>query len=221
MLSIANSSCPQWICTKLNYTTCATLHGYQIYANSNNCPTDFFCKISDFKTWSLTQPTSSTNSFPCTRQNYNGIDYNTLIKESNYFCGFRDSNQALLHGSHPKICYSEQDCLTVGGWTTECICGFDGNSYCSPDIGSNAFDEYWAQCNSQEGSTQDPKLSPVQKAYWDYYFNYYVQIISAPSCLKTLLWEFEILSDLAKYTQYSLSPILFYKSVMIVYIILI
>ena len=85
---------------------------------------------------------SSIASFNCIRENYDGYDYNTLKAQPDYFCGFRNPDDELAEGKHPKICNSNADCLTIGGWTTVCKCGFDGNYYCSAEIGSSAFDLY-------------------------------------------------------------------------------
>lgn len=197
LISIAQAKCPLWVCKDMNQTICTQLHGFQVFANIKHCPTDYFCKLSDFKVWSALESPSSTKSFNCTRQNYDAYDISSL-KGQYYFCGFRDLDDELAVGEHPKICDSDQDCLTVGGWTTACVCGFDGKSYCSADFGSSAFDEYWTKCE-QEGGSNNPIITAVERAYWEYYHDYYVYIISAPDCVKNLLWEFDILNDLDSY----------------------
>lgn len=205
IIAYVQADCPQWTCKNLNQTKCATLHGYQIYANILPCPRDYFCKLDAFTNWQVLEAPSSTNTFNCTRQNYGGVDIESLKKQSDFFCGFRDTTQELADGRHPKTCLSNKDCKTIGGWETECLCGLDGFKYCSAEIGSSAFDEYWEKCFEKQGSTHDPKITAVEKAYWDYYYNFYIEIVSAPSCVKSLLWEFSILDDLDGYRKSSFS----------------
>ena len=142
LFSYVEAFCPEWVCKDLNETICTTLRGYQIYANTNGCPRDLFCKLSDFENWYILQSPSSTKTFSCTRQNYDGFSLETFKSQPKFFCGFRNLNDELAYGTHPKVCQSNEDCLTVGGWTSECLCGFDGLSYCAAELGSSAFDGY-------------------------------------------------------------------------------
>lgn len=195
LLCQVSATCPEWKCKRLNNTICTQLHGYQVYVNDQTCPKDLFCKLDDFRTWSALESPSSTKSFNCTRQNYGGFDTDLLKGKQMFYCGLRNSADQLESGQHPKVCSQDLDCVTVGGWKSQCRCGLDGLKYCAPEIGSNAFDEYWENCYT-EGSANDPKISAKSKAYWDFYYGFYVEIVSAPDCAKNLLWEFQILSDL-------------------------
>lgn len=201
ILFTSQAFCPEWKCKALNDTFCATLHGYQVYANTKGCPIDYFCRLSEFQSWSLLESPSSTNSFKCTRQNYDGYSYSTLKSEPDFFCGFRDTSEELASGSHPKLCQSDTDCITKAGFASNCVCGFDGLSYCSAELGSSAFNGFWERCLALSGSSRNPRVTAIEKTYWMYYYNFYVGIISAPECLKDLLWEFSILNDLEMYTQ--------------------
>ncbi|CAG9322878.1 unnamed protein product [Blepharisma stoltei] len=195
-LPLAAAYCPQWVCQSLNYTVCATLQGTQILANSNGCPTDFYCKLEDFYDWSDLLSPSSTKSFYCTRQNYDGVDSSTIDSQGSSFCGTRNPDAFLAVGSHPKKCTTQQDCKTREGWSTQCVCGLDGYFYCEADISSNAFDGYWKVCQISKNLTNDLRIDARNRTYWNWYQKYYVEIISAPGCLGNLLWEFQILSDL-------------------------
>ena len=83
------------------------------------------------------------------------------------------------------------------------MCGLDGNSYCSAEMGSSAFDGFWKACASSPGGNRNPRVTAVVKTYWMYYYTYYVQVISAPECVLGLVWEFQILSDLEMYLKNS------------------
>lgn len=215
LLFTSYATCPEWKCTKLNSTICAQLHGYQVYANSLVCPQDTFCKLSQFRTWNTLQSPSSTKSFNCTRQNYEGFSLNQFSGKSQFFCGFRNQADQLADGQHPKVCNQDSDCITAGGWISQCVCGLDGLKYCAAEIGSNAYDEYWENCYS-EGSVSDPKISAANKVYWDFYYSHYIDIVSAPDCAKGLLWEFQILSDLDELRRISGSLMIKILSILLV-----
>jgi hypothetical protein len=130
-----------------------------------------------------------------------------LKKGKDFFCGFRNHDDELASGLHPKVCTQDEDCLTKGGWTSQCLCGLDGLKYCVAELGSNAYDEYWKKCLEHAGSATNPKISNVEKTYWDFYSEIYVQVVSAPPCLKELLWEFRVLKDLDRFRMESFGKV--------------
>ena len=196
LFALSSATCPEWTCSSLNSTICTKLYGYRVLANNITCPRDLFCKLSDFASWYKFQSPSSTKSFNCTRQNYEGYEAESFKNKEDFFCGFRSQDDELASGLHPKICSQDYDCLTKGGWTSQCLCGLDGLKYCVAELGSNAYDDYWDKCLTGDGSATDPKISAAEKEYWDFYARFYVEIVSAPECVKELLWEFMILKDL-------------------------
>lgn len=111
----------------------------------------------------------------------------------------RDVLAELEEGSHPKLCSGDSDCITKGGWRTECRCGLDGYYYCVPEKSSAALDGYWKECDYMKNRTNDATVDSRVKEYYDFYTHYYVEIVSAPDCLERLLLEFKILGELEEF----------------------
>jgi hypothetical protein len=184
--------CPEWTCESLDLDTCVRVHGSQLQMNAEGCDTDFYCKLSDVNDWYALLQLPSNAEFPCTRQNFDGIDAIDL-GSGTWYCGERNKLFDLIEGSPLKRCSSHDDCISKGGWGAECKCGLDGNYYCQPDLSSEAFDDYWTLCDAVKNSTFDPQIGYEYHAYWEYYAHYYIEANTAPSCARSSLWEFEVL----------------------------
>mmetsp|Transcript_19560 Transcript_19560/g.35848 ORF Transcript_19560/g.35848 Transcript_19560/m.35848 type:complete len:220 (-) Transcript_19560:3948-4607(-) len=206
-LAIAQATyCPEWTCDTLGLDTCVKVHGSQLLMNTDGCDTDFYCKLSDVNEWYALVKLPSSDEFPCTRQNFDGID-SVEVDSGEWYCGDRNELFDLYEGSHLKRCSSRADCLSRGGWTAECMCGMDGFYYCKPDISSEAFDEYWDVCESVKNKTFDPQISGAYRTYWEYYAQYYIEANTAPECARSSLWEFKVL-DLLEEAAYGGSAVL-------------
>lgn len=202
--------CPVWNCTSMVYDVCVAISQNQLLVNSNGCDRDFYCSYADVMKWYSPKALPSRDQFNCTRQDFTP---NTTIGSDTVFCGNRNYNDELLSGSHPKRCLSVSDCRTLGGWTTDCLCGMDGYMYCQPEMGSGAMEEYWTLCEEHQNRTNDPRVTEAVKAYWLGYQEYYTLVRSAPDCVWRILNEFLVLSALKEAAESSaplllLSPLL-------------
>jgi len=193
------ASCPKWECKSLDRSVCAQAYGIKILANSEGCPLDHYCKLKDVAEWHQLNSLSLAQTFNCTRQNYEPV----TVEEGSFYCGKRHLDSELQEGTYPKVCETEKDCLTKGGWTTSCLCGLDGNYYCMPELSSSAFEGYWELCEEAWNATREYRVSATDKAYWEYFQSHYIETISAPECMPELIWEFLVLGELERLRENS------------------
>ena len=187
------SFCPIWNCTSMEYDVCVAIAENQLLVNTKGCDRDFYCSYTDVMTWYWPKQLPSREVFNCTRQSFSP---NVTFASETVFCGNRNPSDSLLTGTHPKRCLSSSDCRTVGGWTTDCLCGMDGYMYCQPEIGSSAMDGYWTLCEEYQNQTNDPRITEAARAYWTGYLEYYTLVVSAPDCAWHILNEFLVLASM-------------------------
>eukprot|EP00359_Climacostomum_virens_P006510 CAMPEP_0204905124 /NCGR_PEP_ID=MMETSP1397-20131031/5237_1 /ASSEMBLY_ACC=CAM_ASM_000891 /TAXON_ID=49980 /ORGANISM="Climacostomum Climacostomum virens, Strain Stock W-24" /LENGTH=218 /DNA_ID=CAMNT_0052073985 /DNA_START=1425 /DNA_END=2081 /DNA_ORIENTATION=+ len=105
-----------------------------------------------------------------------------------YNCGTRDTDTNLSGvDSYPHECDDDSDCLREDGEYDDCMCGFDGNSYCVVDMDSEQYDDLWDACDDEDGD---------EIAYWIAYDSMFPYTEDTPSCIEDITIEFQMLSDL-------------------------
>ena len=94
-------------------------------------------------------------------------------------CPSRDPTRELEVGIHPKRCSSSEDCKLVSGEHSKCECGMDGKKWCTADLHSFVFDNYWIAC--QEGT-----ITPAQQDWWQSRQQQYVLMETSPVCIDNI-----------------------------------
>lgn len=93
----------------------------------------------------------------------------------------------LAIGTNPKTCYSDDDCLRLNGQSGSCLCGSDGNKYCSMSDGDLP-ERVEAAC---EGNME-------RFLYWDMYKRHYAFVQGAPICLGAVFHHVGLLGEMAQ-----------------------
>jgi len=147
----ASQGCVTYECQDLNQDICAKRQSGVVLLNSLGCRAGLNCSLSDLLQWH-SDPASL--NFYC-----EAIDPSTLVQHKSglygYHCGLRKPGQNLLLGSHPKQCFSEQDCRLEDESLSPCGCSFGSERFCIPQWDSSVFDEYWAYCDERTGRVND------------------------------------------------------------------
>ena len=81
------------------------------------------------------------------------IDWDDVKIDDIIECGEPDSEVALMHGTYPKQCEGDNDCLLVNGEYGKCSCSVDGLSYCLPHFyDEDVLPEFWESCSDGEAT---------------------------------------------------------------------
>ena len=173
------ADCPIAQCQPLSVGECAKKESGKVHINGYGCTKDKTCLASEFENWY----SSSETVLMCTDEPESSSSSNDVE------CGTRDKNQMLAKANgeyvlHPKRCNSDSDCLLQNGSTSPCKCGLDGYSYCSPQWGSEVFDDYWEYCDAGDGKVK----FEIYEYYRDLHDNY-PYFILAPDCARNIIEE--------------------------------
>lgn len=98
----------------------------------------------------------------------------------------------LAIGTNPKLCSSDDDCLLLNGQPGRCLCGSDGNKYCSLSDGDLP-ERVQAAC---EGNME-------RFLYWDLYQRHYAFVQGAPSCLSAVFYHVGLMKELMRGSAYN------------------
>lgn len=210
MLSLAHSlNCVVWKCAEGNdLQECARWDESkkEILLNEDGCKDGYFCRTDNVEEW-YTDVTRQDEPLMCEEEGdigdlegsdnvYDDFDFD----EDDIPCATRDTNQNLSSGSHPKRCSDDSDCLMLNGAVTECKCGMNGESYCVPAFDSDAFEEYWEECEEDEG-----EINYWTDAWWREKRALYVYEQDMPDCAEDLFLEWSILDALKDAADWGLS----------------
>jgi len=159
----------------------------------DSCPEGLYCALPEsiLEKWDPRQPFSF--SLTC---NYTLFDspYATYTDKaqiqsllSNVCSQGVACDDRLAIGTNPKSCSSDDDCIRLNGQPGSCLCGSDGNKYCSLSDGDLP-ERVQAACED----------NMERFLYWDLHKRHYAFVQGAPVCLGEVFYHVGLMSGLAK-----------------------
>lgn len=188
-VSSQKPECPFMECNNLGEGICAQIYENGIYINDKGCPRNFTCSAEEiFKIHTETEFTEELWSvnLDCYEQTNPA---STNVPNTPVECPERDIDDNLVSGSHPKLCETDNDCITKNGINPPCACGIYGDKYCQPLIGSDVFEQFWKRCE------RDSTLTLKEWEVWQFLVKTYVYLVSAPPCGEEVLEEMKVSFD--------------------------
>jgi hypothetical protein len=177
-------ACPTYECGSIAEGYCAVLDDNQnVIFTSNPCSDEYGCALLD------------TINFAWVGQSGCTIDLSTEVgSDFVSSCIDRPTGDELVTGFHPKTCVTQKDCQVVNGNFSICACGFDGESYCQPELGSSAFNFYWEDCGAHNSSVSRGEYLTMMNLM----YSYYIYTINPPKCMVSNIFELHRIKQIAE-----------------------
>jgi hypothetical protein len=184
LLSSSALACPTYECGSIAEGYCAALDDdLNIIFASQPCADNNGCSLLD------------TINFEWIGHSGCTVDLSTEVgSDFVSSCIDRPTGNELVAGFHPKPCTTQRDCQIQNGNFSICACGFDGESYCQPELGSSAFDFYWEDCKAHNNSVSRGEYLTMMNLM----YSYYIYTIDPPKCMVSYIFELSRIKQIAE-----------------------
>lgn len=201
--SVLGITCPAYDCGSLNTGVCATFDtdNTTVLVNDGGCSSNSTCSIGSVVSFAATNVTqaeaqasaqNTTYTTPLLNCKQGGSSISNVHGSQNVTCAMQSSAKNFTSGDNPKSCTTASDCALKDNSTTECLCGFDGKSYCKPPLTSGLFDFLSENCLANNGTINDTSV----ETYASLLLDYYPYLLNIPNCINNIL-EVEAIESLA------------------------
>jgi hypothetical protein len=195
VLGVFSLQCHTYKCSSLTSGVCATFDSDNttVLYSDNICPNNRFCSVNMLEAFALTNLNgtslngSDTSNTTFTTPMLNCSQAAAVAKDvhgkQDVTCAAYNKSAGFRVNSSPKQCSTSDDCSLTDNTKTECKCGFDGKSYCTPPLNSSTFDFVGENCAANNGTINDTSI----ETYASLLLDFYPYIQSIPSCMDSVL----------------------------------
>jgi hypothetical protein len=143
--------CEVYTCGDLEDGVCATISDDRntVTFNENGCDDDQYCSLTGAI---LAFVDGTTDSYECQDGEIDDFDFDYDYDDLSGdewkelpLCQ-ADSDKDLKEGEWSDVCDSDDDCELVDGTFADCECHANGKAYCTPDLGSDYFEDWYTLC---------------------------------------------------------------------------